>query len=130
MRTGAALGLGLGLAAITIGGAALVPADASFAVLAVLLGLIAGVYVGFAILSGTPQAPMVQSAGALAFVLLGAGALVTGSAGLLASGYGLHALWDLAHHPGPLDAGQPDWYAIACVAYDLAVGVFVVVRFA
>jgi hypothetical protein len=128
--TGTALGVGLGLAAVTIVGAVLLPADAAFAALAVLLSLVAGVYVGFAILSGMPQAPLVQSIGALSFVLLGTGALVTGSAGLLAAGYGLHALWDLAHHPGPLDAGQPDWYTTACVVYDLAIGVFVVVKFA
>jgi hypothetical protein len=56
----------------------------------------------------------------LSGVLVGLGAAV---------GFGLHALWDLAHRPGPVEAGEPAWYAAACVGYDVALGAFILVRF-
>jgi hypothetical protein len=120
---------GLALAAVTIVAALLLPAGQALVGLGVLLGLIAGVYVGFALPSGQPTLQITESIAALAFLVLAAAApFTTHGIGLLAIGYFVHGAWDLAHHPGPLH-GAPHWYAGACVAYDVVIGAFILLSF-
>ena len=122
--TKGALG-GLVLAAATMVVALILPASTALLGLAVLLGLIAGVYVGFAVIDGRWFVFVAESVAALAFLVLSV--YVFRSAhpvGLLAAGYFLHGAWDLAHHPGPL-VGDRAWYAAACVVYDWAIGAFI-----
>lgn len=127
VRAGVLAGLGLAVPTILVGVA--LPSDAALAFVAVLLGVTAGVYLGFAVRTGDGGTMFAEALAVAVFLTLGAGALVAGhGAGLVAIGFGLHALWDLAHRPGPLDAGEPAWYAAACVGYDLAVGAFVLIR--
>ena len=67
---------------------------------ALLLALIAAVYIGFAVADGRPRVIAVESSVAGAFVLLAAAA-VTGSAWLLVLGYAGHGLkdfWQERHH--------------------------------
>jgi hypothetical protein len=96
---------------------------------AVLLGLIAGVYIGFVMPSGNLPVIVTESVAALAFVGLATAApFATHGIGLLAVAYFLHAAWDLGHHPGPL-GGPPHWYAVSCVAYDVAIGAFILLAY-
>lgn len=48
------------------------------------------------------------------------------SAWWLASAWALHPVWDIAiHYLGPGASFAPDWYAIACVSFDLLVAAYV-----
>jgi len=44
----------------------------------------------------------------------------------LASAWALHPVWDIAiHYHGPGASFAPDWYAIACVSFDLLVAAYI-----
>ena len=129
MSSARAIVASLILAAATIGVALLLPAGQGLFFLAVLLGLIAGVYVGFVIPGNRMAIIVTESVAALAFVALSTAAPFTAHGiGILAIGYFLHGAWDLAHHPGPLE-GAPHWYALSCVIYDWAIGAFILLAF-
>lgn len=116
------------LTAVLIGVGSLAPhfflsKEASLAFSAVLIGLIAGIYFGFAVTRGSPRDQFVE------FSVSGAYA-VAGIVGMLASpiilplAYLGHALWDLAHHNRwklPL-VSIPQWYVPWCVVIDVIVG--------
>ena len=91
-------------------------------VLAAGLVIAAIVYVGFAM-----RAPnvlpwlAVELAGIGIFAALGMMGLRS-SPWWLAAGWALHPVWDVAlHYLGPGAAFTPQWYAIACVSFDLVV---------
>jgi hypothetical protein len=124
---------GVVVAGAVLGGATLViPAlfgdDVAFGFLAVLLGMIAGVYLGFALADGRLRALRTEYAGIVVHGALAIVALATGSALVLAAGYLCHAVWD-SLHPRTVDTVVPWWYVPLCVGYDVVVGVYVLVRF-
>lgn len=91
---------------------------------AVILVLIAGVYIGFAIEDGRRNKLVVEVAVALGFVAL----VLLGMwkwPWLIPAGYFLHGVWDLLHHPLKIGARVRKWYPPACIAYDWLVGAFV-----
>ena len=91
---------------------------------AVLLVLIAGVYIGFAIEDGRRNKLAIEAVVALGFlvlVLLGMWKWPL----LIPAGYFLHGVWDLLHHPVKLGARVKRWYPPACIAYDWLVGAFI-----
>jgi hypothetical protein len=115
-RHGAAVrwGLGFGVvnAAAPLGFWWLEPAT----VHAVIIALIAAVYIGFAVGDGRPRVIAVEAAVALAFVVLAATA-VTETAWLLVAayaGHGLKDLWQERHH---FVAGTR-WWPPFCAAVD------------
>jgi len=91
----------------------------------ILLVLIAGVYIGFAITDGRHEKLLLEILIALGFcvlVLLG----MWRWPWLIALGYLLHAVWDLLHHPTiRLGARVHKWYPPACLVYDVLVGGFI-----
>jgi hypothetical protein len=90
----------------------------------ILLAMIAGVYIGFAVNDGRRYNLLLETVVALGFcvlVLLGMWMWPK----LIALGYFLHAVWDLLHHPFKLGARVRDWYPPACVIYDIVVGAFI-----
>ena len=90
----------------------------------ILLAMIAGVYIGFAVNDGRRfnlVLELVVALGFCALVLLSMWRWPV----LLVAGYVLHALWDLLHHPFKLGARVRDWYPPACVVYDILVGAFI-----
>lgn len=93
--------------------------------LAVLLGFIAGAYLGFAVADGTTRALVVEAAGITVFVSLAAASLWFVSPVLLAAGYVAHGIWDVAHHPRAITTTVAGWYPPFCLVYDVLVGVFV-----
>lgn len=126
----APVGAGVVLAVLT-GVVALLLDDAvAFAGLAVLLGLIAGAYLGFAAADGRIRAFATESVGIAVTVALALLALALEAPALLAAGYVGHGLWDLLHHPRALDTVVPSWYPPFCLAYDVVVAVYVFARFA
>jgi hypothetical protein len=75
---------------------------------ALLLALIAAVYIGFAVADGRPKVIAVECTIAGAFVVLAAAA-VTGSAWLLVLGYAGHGLKDFWQERRPYVAGTRWW---------------------
>jgi hypothetical protein len=76
----------------------LLSAEHAFGFLAVLLAMIAGVYLGFALQDGRVRAFRTEYLGIAAYGTLATTALATGSALMLAAGYLGHAAWDAIHH--------------------------------
>lgn len=93
--------------------------------LAVLLGFIAGAYLGFAVADGSARALVVEAAGITVFLSLAAASLWFASPALLAAGYLAHGGWDIAHHPRAINTTVVGWYPPFCLVYDILVGVFV-----
>ena len=119
-----AIGAGLTLAVVSIAIVAVLPYSWHRAAFATLLLGIAAEYTGFALIDRRPSRVVLEAAWA-------AGTIAAAIAGLLASpawlaaGFILHVGWDLSHHNGikRIDThAVPGWYASACMAYDLPVG--------
>ncbi len=80
----------------------------------------ASVYVAFALARSAPPLAVAFEVGGVV--------LFTGLAGLglrdrrwLGAAWLLHPVWDWMHHPGGFAYG-PEWYAWACLAFDVVVG--------
>lgn len=115
--TGFAVGL------VSLAPHAFLPPGASLAFAAVVVGIIAGVYFGFAVVNGSNNQQLIEFNVALMFgiaALLG----VTVNTWFLPAAYLVHGLWDLAHHNrSPLAlVSIPQWYIPWCVVIDVIVG--------
>jgi hypothetical protein len=95
---------------------------------ALLLAMIAGVYIGFAVADGRPRIIAVESSVTGAFVLLAAAA-VTGSAWLLVVGYAGHGLKDFWQERSHYVAGTR-WWPPFCAAVDWLVALVLLVEIA
>ena len=118
------------LAVPTIVLASLLSRDAAFGLLAILLGMIASVYLGFALQDGRMAVFRIEYIGIALFATLATVALAEESAVLLAIGYFGHGLWDAIHHPRAVDTAMPWWYVPMCLSFDAVVGIYVLIRFA
>lgn len=113
------------LAAVpTLGIAALLPHPANLDFFAVLLGVTAGVYLGFSFLEGKTSHTAMEIAGVVFFLALALAGLHF-HPWIIAAGFFLHILWDLAHHPRGIRTATAPWYPPACVVYDALVGAFI-----
>ena len=90
---------------------------------AIGLAVTALIYVAFAVIGGASARSLGLEAVGL---LLYGGAAWLGfrkSAALLALGWAMHPVWDVALHLTGAGAGYtPDWYPWGCVSFDLMVG--------
>ena len=89
---------------------------------AVLLTLIAGVYIGFALQGGRPHEVRLEVTVAVAFVVLALTGLWL-SPWFIVLGLTLHGLWDFLHH-GVIHTPVPRWYIPLCMVYDVSVAGF------
>lgn len=89
---------------------------ASHHLAAVVLGVVAGIYVGFALQDGRARMLAVEAAVALLFVAAALAGLWV-SAWLIPAAYLAHGLWDFAHHRHVTTA-MPRWYVPLCAVYD------------
>ena len=122
------------VAGVIFGGATLLipillSRDTAFGLLAILLGMIASVYFGYALADGRLHAFQVEYVGMVVFAALATIALARDSALLLAIGYLGHGLWDLLHHRRGVDTRMPWWYVPVCLGYDTVVAIYVLIRF-
>ena len=116
------------LTSVLIGFGSLAPhfflsSQASLAFSAVLIGLIAGIYFGFAVTRGSPRDQFVEFSVSGGYAVAGIVGLVVAPI-VLPLAYLGHALWDLAHHNRwklPL-VSIPQWYVPWCVIIDVIVG--------
>ena len=125
----AALAAGVILGGVTLLIPSLLARDTAFGLLAILLGMIASVYLGYALADGRLRAFQVEYVGIMAFTALATIALARHSALLLALGYLAHGLWDLLHHGRGVDIRMPWWYVPLCLGYDTVVAIYVLIRF-
>ena len=98
------------------------------ALLAIILFIAGGVYVGFAVAAGASGAwflaEMMQAIALGVLGLLG----LRGSPYWLAAGWALHPLWDFVlHYLGSGREFAPESWAIACVSFDLLVAAYIAV---
>jgi hypothetical protein len=93
---------------------------------ALLLALIGGAYIGFAVANEARPGTGADIAIAIGFFLLAATTLVRDprqALTILALAFAAHAVVDIAHRPGLLpDAIAPKWYAIGCAIVDVYIG--------
>lgn len=90
-----------------------------------LLGVIAAIYIGFAISDGRQHVLLLEIGVAGGFILL---ALLGmwGKPVWLVVGFFAHGIWDILHHPGKVGTKVRKWYPPACVAYDWLIGAYLV----
>ena len=96
---------------------------------AVLLSLIAGAYIGFAVAHENQAGSGLDIALAVGFFITAASTLVRDprqALTILALAFAAHAVLDVAHQPGVLpDTLTPRWYAVACAVFDVYIGAVV-----
>ena len=125
----AALVAGVIFGGVTLIIPSLLARDTAFGLLAILLGMIASVYLGYALNDGRLRPFQVEYVGMVVFAALATIALARHSALLLAVGYLGHGLWDLIHHGRGVDVRMPWWYVPLCLGYDTVVAIYVLIRF-
>ena len=97
--------------------------DAGRRLYAIGLAVTALIYVVFPVIGGGDARSLALEAGGL--LLYGAAAWIgyRKSIALLALGWAMHSVWDVALHlQGAGAAYTPDWYPWGCVSFDLIVG--------
>jgi hypothetical protein len=115
------VGAGLGLLAIAFA-APFSDTDARTS-LAILLGAIGAVYLGFAIADGRTSAIVVQAISATVFVNVAFLGVQQESGLLLGLGFLAHAFWDWIHHDGHGPTRVRTWYPPFCVVADVVIAV-------
>jgi uncharacterized protein DUF6010 len=120
-----AIGAGVALAAVSIVIVAVLPSTWHRAAFATLLLGIAAEYTAFALIDRRPGRVVLEAAWAAGTTAAAIAGLL-GSPAWLAAGFIAHIGWDLMHQNGikRIDThAVPGWYASACIAYDLPVGI-------
>lgn len=113
-RHPARIGAALALASLPIH--FLLDANASHQLAAIVLTLVAGVYLGFAIQDGRSSILTIEALVALAFCAAAFAGLAM-SPWIIPGAYGLHGFWDLAHHRR-IRTTMPAWYVPFCAIFD------------
>ncbi|MEQ8968348.1 MAG: DUF6010 family protein [Azospirillaceae bacterium] len=109
----------IGLASLPVH--ALLPVAASVDLAAVLLAVIAGAYIGFAVRVGRSATIGFEMAGAVTFALAALAGLWW-SPWAIPAVYVLHGAWDLMHRHHRLRAVVPRWYVPFCIVVDVLAG--------
>ena len=108
--------IGAGLALASLPAHFLLSSTASHQLGTVMLVLVAGIYVGFAVQDGRDKILAIEGLIALSFVAAALAALWV-SAWAIPAAYALHGFWDLAHHRHVATA-MPAWYVHFCAVFD------------
>ncbi len=119
---------GAALALLTAGIVFALPEPGARALMALLLAVIAGVYVGIGLMVRDRFLITLETAVAAFFAFLALTGLLL-SPPILAVGYFLHGLWGLVHHPRYLRSPGPWWYGPLCLTYDWLAVVLILLRF-
>jgi len=118
--------LGVGLAALAAVALTVLPAEKRIDLAAMLMMLIASIYIGFGIADGDPRHLLVEIAGAVVF----GGVTMLGlwvSPYWLVAGLVLHGFYDLVHHPEAIQTPIKDWYPPFCAVVDWLVGGYLLI---
>ena len=117
--------VGVVLAAVLLAPLLFLSKLAGMQFLAVQLGFVGGVYLGFGVADGRVGHLLAEFLVAGVFLAWGAISLWADSPLLLAGGYAAHAVWDLGHHPRAVTTTVRSWYPPFCVAFDVVVAILV-----
>ena len=116
------------LTGVAVGAASLLPhfflsPEASLALAAIFIALIAGIYFGFAVVNGSHRDQLVEFNVTGLFAISGLVGLLLWPL-LLPIAYFAHALWDCAHHNRARLSlvAIPQWYVPWCVVIDVIIG--------
>lgn len=109
-------GIGSLLVALTLPVHFVLPHDVSVALAAIMMGMIAGVYFGFALNDGRDTIIGIEMAVMFLFVGAALAGLLINPL-IIAGTYFAHGLWDLAHHRG-VSTRMPRFYIPACMIFD------------
>jgi len=107
---------GAGLSLLSLPIHLVLPEAVSIPFAAVILGLVAGIYAGFALQDGRAHILSTEGLAALAFLAFALAGLVW-SPWLIPAAYALHGVWDLLHHRR-ITTAMPSWYPPMCAVYD------------
>jgi hypothetical protein len=117
----------MGLAMVVISVATYLPDPQALVLLAVLLGLTAGVYVGFGLADGRSWEQGLEIVVALGF--FGVAAVgVWVSPLIIAGGFMAHMVWDFLHHPRRITTAVTMWYPPVCAMFDMIIAGYIGVR--
>ena len=98
----------------------------SLQLFAVFLAYTSCVYAGTALASG--KQPWLAIEGLFSLAILACAWLgLIGSPLWISLGYGLHGLWDLAHHPKAISTKVVRWFPPLCAVFDFVVAIYVLV---
>jgi hypothetical protein len=125
----AALAAGAIFGGVTLVVPALLSPGDALGFLAILLGAIGAVYLGFVLADGRARQFGIESAGILLSGVLATVGLAKSAPLVLAAGYLGHALWDSLHGHRGIHTRMPWWYVPLCIGFDVIVGVYLLVAF-
>jgi hypothetical protein len=104
-----------------------VPPQPARQVIALFLAFTACTYAGALLAQQVPTHFGVLEL-ALACVVFGLAVIgLRASTASLASGYALHGIWDLFHHPRAVPTGVASWFPAVCAAFDFVVALALVI---
>ena len=99
--------------------------DGAFDLLALILALTGGIYLGAALNGGARGRLAFEGTFAAVLVILALLSL-TWSPLWMALGFVLHGVWDLVHHTGGVSHGVRRWFPPFCAAWDWAIAALIV----
>ncbi len=117
--------LALGAGVVTCLFIYVLPYGRALDMVGLLLGVVAAIYIGFAIVDGRNNIIYLECSVAAVFILL---ALLGmwGKPVWLVVGFFAHGAWCLLHYPGKMGARVRKGYPSACVVYDWIIGFYLV----
>lgn len=104
------------LVALTLPVHALVPHEVSVGLAAIMMGMIAGVYLGFALMDGRDKIIGLEMLVIFGFIGAAMAGLLINPL-IMAATYFAHGLWDMAHH-NRVSTRMPRFYIPACMIFD------------
>ncbi|MDH5409299.1 MAG: hypothetical protein OEZ33_05395 [Gammaproteobacteria bacterium] len=113
----------IGLAVLTCFVVSLMSYGKALDALGLLLGVIAAIYIGFAIADGRKGVIYIECVVAAVFIALALFGM-WGKPVWLVIGFFAHGAWDLLHHPAGIKTKVRKWYPPACVIYDWIIGAY------
>lgn len=99
--------------------------DGAFDLLALILALTGGIYLGAALQGESRGKLIIETVFAAVLVVLGLLSL-SWTPLWMALGFVLHGVWDLVHHTGGVRHGVRRWFPPFCAAWDWAIAAMVV----
>jgi hypothetical protein len=117
----------MALAAAVLTTAVFLPAPQALVLFAVLLGLTAGVYIGFGLADGRSWEQGIELVvGLIFFAVAAIGVWV--SPLVIAGGFMAHAAWNMFHHPRLVGTQVVMWCPPICAMFDMMMAGYIVVR--
>ena len=115
------------LAAAVITGATFLPAPQALVMFAILLGLTAGIYIGFGLADGRSWEQGIEIlVGLIFFAVAAIGVWVAPL--VIAGGFVAHAVWDMIHHPRRVGTQVVMWYPPICAMFDMIMAGYITIR--